>query len=184
LWTGWTQQAWQDTGWVNFRRQQYSKLGPTGRQEIMQIWDSTLQAWENGFRALAQYDSSFNLVAEAGIQAWDGNISDWGNTQETRACEHFYSPASATSLVPDLPQLNCNLSNPYRAYEPFYCESLQPGQNYDLRLLDMQGRTVYQQLIPGGAPFSIDRTLPAGVYNLSIFEDQQLQFVRKIIIQN
>ena len=183
VWLGWAQETYQDTGWVNHIRQFYKKSGAI-RQDLMQDWDTMAGAWNDRFRMLTQYDSNGNLIQEAGIQSWDGNNSTWGNTEKSRRCLHSWSPINATSLDPQLPELSCTLANPYRVYEPISCESMEQGKQYDVRLMDMQGRTVYQKSVPGGDVFSVDRTLPTGIYHLSIYENQQMRFLRKIVINH
>ena len=182
IWTGWSQQVWQDSGWVNSIRQTYSSSNQL-RQDIMQTWDSLANGWTNGFRVLAQYDGNFNLVREGGIQSWDPATTDWINTADTRQCVYTLRPVNATAIHAPLRQLDCTMMNPYRVYEPIHCESLQSGKRYELRLTDMQGRTVYQTSVPGGQKLSIDRSLPTGVYSLRISEDHQTHFLRKIIIK-
>ncbi|MEM7371344.1 MAG: T9SS type A sorting domain-containing protein [Bacteroidota bacterium] len=181
LWLGWTQEIFKDSAWVNDIRQFYQKDG-SNRNDLMQEWDTVAGEWNDRFRSVTRFDSDKNLIIEAGIQAWDEQAVTWGNLEKSRMCEHFWSPISATALGPQLPDLHCTLTNPYRVYEPIYCESLQAGKQYDVRLMDMQGRTVYERNISGGEIFSVDRSLPIGVYQLGIYDKQQIRFVRKIVI--
>ena len=181
VWTRWDQEVYENSAWVNSLRQGYEKQGPL-RQDVMQSWDTTGGAWENRFRVITKFDSVRNLEQEAGIQKWDDGSTSWVNTDKSRACQHFWSKIESTSIDPELTELNCTLANPYRVYEPIHCETLHPGQNYDVRLMDMQGRTVYQKAVSGGEIFAIDRNLPTGIYNLSIYENRQIRFLRKIVI--
>lgn len=181
LWLGWTQETFVDTGWVNDIRQFYQKNG-ADRNDLMQEWDTVAGEWNDRFRSLTRFDSDKNLIIEAGVQEWNEQAAAWGNLDKSRKCEHFWSQASATAVEPQLPDLNCTLTNPYRVYEPIYCESLQAGKQYDVRLMDMQGRTVYQSNISGGETISVERTLPAGIYNLGIYDNKQIRFIRKIVI--
>lgn len=181
LWKNWKQEVYADTSWVNNIRQAYFKTGSV-REDVMQKWDTVSGTWNHRFRVLTRFDSVSNLEQEAGIQAWNDGIAAWRNTDKSRLCTHSWSQVSATGIEPQLPDLNCTLTNPYRVYEPIRCDELLPGKTYDVRLMDMQGRTVYRKAVPGGDIFSVDHTLPTGVYHLSIFENQQLRFLRKIMI--
>jgi hypothetical protein len=66
LWTSWRQQVYQDTGWVNTERQYFKKTGNL-REDIKQNWDTTTNAWNNDSRMVANFDSLYNLVREAGV---------------------------------------------------------------------------------------------------------------------
>lgn len=181
IWNGWNQQLWDGTDWENYARQQHN-LADSIREDRLEFWDASAGSWNNDARAIAQYDNGL-LQMQASIQSWDMAGSDWTNTANTRQCTHAWSQRTSTSISSTRPQLDCTMTNPYRVYEPIHCESLQSGKHYDLRLIDMQGRTVYQQSVQGGQQFSIDRSLPTGVYSLSIAEDRQMRFLRKIIVQ-
>ena len=182
IWTGWALQNWKDSSWINHIRQRYFPANAI-RQDIMQRWDTTAMDWVNGFRSLTRFDSDNNLIREAGIQRWNIGATEWENTANSYECTHFWSPSPATGIRDQLPDLSCLLTNPYRVYTPIQCESLLPGKQYEVRVTDMQGRTVHQQIVPGGHTFSINRRLPVGIYHLSIFENQQLAHIQKLMIR-
>ncbi|MEM6801063.1 MAG: T9SS type A sorting domain-containing protein [Bacteroidota bacterium] len=181
IWIGWKRQDWTGTAYEDSYRQQY-QTNSSGRLDIRQIWDVASNSWIPEARTLARYDSNFNLREEIGVQVWDGN--DWVNGEISRRCLHFWSEESATSVRPKLPQISCELSNPYRSYTPIRCDALQAGKPYQVRLSDMQGRLLLDQSMQGGNSISIDKKLPQGVYNLNIYQNQQIRFSKKLLIRD
>ncbi|MEL7532040.1 MAG: T9SS type A sorting domain-containing protein [Bacteroidota bacterium] len=182
IWTGWAKETWQNGAWVFSGRQMFQN-GPQARQDIMETYDSGSMSWNQAFRAVAAYDSDQNLVQEVNKQSWDMSSSDWVNQNETRQCEHFWSERSTTAIADDLPMMSCQITNPYRAYAPMQCEGMENGKQYDLQLIDLQGRTVYQKVISGGNSFQIDRSLSTGLYQVQITEGTQVRYTQKLIIQ-
>ncbi|MEM6347310.1 MAG: T9SS type A sorting domain-containing protein [Bacteroidota bacterium] len=182
IWTGWAKETWQNGAWVFTGRQMFQN-GPQARQDINETYDSGSMSWTQAFRAVAAYDSDQNLVQEMSKQAWDMSGSAWVNQNETRQCEHFWSERSTTSIEDEFSMMSCQITNPYRAYAPMQCDGMEAGKQYDLQLIDLQGRTVYQKVISGGNSFEIDRSLSTGLYQVRITEGNQLRYTQKLIIQ-
>ena len=180
IWTGWKRQDWMGSAYEDSYRQRF-QTDNNNRLDIRQIWDASSNSWISEARTLARYDSDFNLTEEVGIQVWDG--TGWVNGETSRRCLHFWSEESLTSIRPQLPQMSCELSNPYRSYSPIRCDAMQTGKSYNVRLSDMQGRLVLDQSISGANSFSIDKKIPQGIYNLNIYQNQQILFSKKLLIR-
>ncbi|MEL6805770.1 MAG: T9SS type A sorting domain-containing protein, partial [Bacteroidota bacterium] len=140
-------------------------------------------SWSQTFRAAAAYDANQNPVRQMSKQAYDAGSVSWLNQNDTRECEHFWSQRSATRLENELPMMSCLLPNPYRAYAPMQCEGMEAGKRYQLQLIDLLGRTVYQKRIEGGTQFEIDRSLSTGLYQVQITEGAQVRYTQKLLIQ-
>lgn len=180
IWISWNRQDWVNNAWVDSYRQGFENDGGN-RLDVRQSWDANSSAWVKELRTLARYDANFNLIEEAGEQIWNG--SAWENSTNSKRCQHFWSEETATSIRPKLPQFSCNMSNPYRAYSPISCDALEAGKNYAVKLSDMQGRMLVDKNIPGGSNFSINKKLPAGIYTLNIYENQEIRYARKVLIR-
>lgn len=183
FWTGWTKQAFDGSEWQNDSRQEAVNNGSV-REEVMKTWNNGTQVWEDQSRMTLELDQNNYVVAETGNQDWNQASSAWENNAGTKQCRYFWKTDQVNSLTPAFPQMNCHLENPYRAYSPIDCDAMMPGKDYTIRLVDIQGRTVYQQVLDGGRQISVDRTVPQGVYTLTISEDNRLQYSRKILFNN
>lgn len=183
FWTAWTKQTFDGAMWENDARQESVNNGAT-REEVMKIWNNGTQSWEDQARMTIDLDQDNYIVSETGNQTWDQSSNGWTNSNETKQCRYFWTTDQVNSLTPEFPQMNCHLENPYRAYSPIDCEAMTPGKEYTIRLIDIQGRTIYQQMIEGGRQVSVDRTVPQGAYVLTISEDNRLQYSRKVLFNN
>lgn len=183
FWTAWTKQTFDGAVWENEARQEAVNNGTT-RDEVMKTWNAGTQSWEDEVRMTVELNQNTYIVRETGNQIWDQASNDWINSNQTRQCRYFWTTDQVNSLTPTFPQMNCHLENPYRAYSPIDCEAMTPGREYTIRLIDIQGRTVYQQMVEGGRQISVDRTVPQGVYVLTISEDNRLQYSRKVLFNN
>lgn len=182
IWTGWIQETFDGANWNNSGRQQ-AIPGSGSREEVFQIWDSTSQAWTNASKMSIVLDQNRYISEETGLQSWDAAANEWINQAAAYRCKHFWSTSGVNSLDPSAGQFACHMANPYRAYQPISCDELNPGEPYTLRLMDMQGRTAYQQQVSGGQEISVKRSLPQGIYTLTISEDDRLRYSRKLILQ-
>lgn len=182
IWTGWIQETFDGTSWNNSGRQQ-AIPGAGNREEILQLWDSTGQAWVNASKMSIELDQNRYISEETGLQSWDAAANEWINQASAYQCKHFWSTSGINSLDPAANQFACHMANPYRAYQPISCDDLNPGETYTLRLVNMQGRTAYQQQVSGGQEISVKRSLPQGIYTLTISEDDRLRYSRKLILQ-
>lgn len=179
-WIGWTRQIFDGSLWQN-DAQQEAINGGTSREEIMSVWDANTQSWENQYRMSVSLDQNDYLTSEIGNQAWDAGTSAWVNSNETKQCRYFWKADEVSAIDPAFSQMNCHLENPYRIYSPIACDAMNPGKAYTIRLIDLQGRTAYQQVVEGGRQISVDRRVPQGVYTLTISEDNRLRYSRKIL---
>lgn len=183
FWIAWTKQTFDGSLWQNDSRQEAVNNGSI-REEVMKTWNNGSQAWEDQYRMTVGLDQNNYITSETGNQDWNQASSAWENNADTKQCRYFWKTDQVNSLTPAFPQMNCHLENPYRAYSPIECDAMTPGKDYTIRLIDVQGRTAYQQVMDGGRQVSVDRTVPQGIYTLTISEDNRLQYSRKILFNN
>lgn len=182
IWIGWSKKIWEAGEWVNDIRQRYQKVGDF-RVDRVQTWDAGSNDWVNAYRNLTKFDENGNLVQEIGTQMWDAASGEWVLLEETRQCTHEFSAFRTTNIDrPVRPSLDCSISNPYRLHTPIQCHSLEGGKTYEVNMIDMQGRSVYQTQIQGHQGFSVNRPLTRGLYNLQIFHKGRLQHTQKLIV--
>ncbi len=186
IWTEWLRQTWAvpEQEWENNRRRRFSLNTAEGIQtDITQEWNPSPPGWNNASLNLAAFDRFGHLVREAGTQTWDPATASWKNRPDTRQCFHYWSEQATTSITTAIPQVDCYYPNPYNAGRSIECPALDTGKRFQLRLTDMSGRIVYDQTIVGGQVLSIDRSLPFGLYSLTIAERGAIHYSGKIIIQ-
>lgn len=201
-------QAWNATSqsWIPLKREAYTyTLSRTYEQILEENWDggwqpqtrrlfaqqqgqreTIRQSWENGewvnqTRTYTRTNADDLLVEEVRGEAWSG--SSWLNSEDTERYTYFWSEAVSTNLSSSLPSADCQLINPYRILTPIRCQGLEGGKTYQLELLDLQGRTVFQQAVRGGESFSIPRAVATGIYMLRLHDRARVVHMQKVQVE-
>lgn len=202
--------VWEsDSGqWSNNKLEFYT-YNEEGKEIILvkQIWNGDLSQWQNDYKTETSYHADGKQAISEEYRWIDGawtkhdkeeysynmyeereriiySDGDLGNDQwiKDRRVDFFWSePVLANDA--HLPLLNCDFPNPISLNQPYLCEFFEAGKNYKLRLYDLQGRLKQQSQFPGHESFSLSSHLSPGLYILTFFDEFQLVFRQKIIIE-
>lgn len=148
--------------------------------------------WRNGDWIMT-VDQKFlyneeGLQTQAFFQQW--NDQD-GELLYNRRFDRFwsYKTAEASELAEDNATLRtgsssqCSLPNPYIIGSSIYCTELEADQSYQLRVYDMSGKQLSQQLFRGSDPVSVNDDLSAGLYIFKITSPLRVVATHKVVIQ-
>jgi hypothetical protein len=162
-------QTWLVT-WVDVSRILFNSKG-----QLTETWYKFLTF---GYRVLYEYDQSGNKTVVT-TQNWNVRINNWQNTLKD---VYYYSPFTDIKN-PNPEAMACEFRNPYLPGTLIHCTMLKSGEIYKLALYNMAGSCVTRQQINGSEPFSMDKSLPEGLYLLTIDSQQQRVYAKKLIIQ-
>lgn len=182
-WQEWKQQVWVDGAWQFSSRHIFNDNGDL-REERFQVYDVANSSWENFARLQTQFDEREVLRQETGPQLWTEN--GWLNTADSKKCTHFVNEAQTTTAIrPKLPGLDCLMANPYSAGNRIHCTAMEPGNRYQVNLMDLNGRTLIAKEVNGGQDFSLETArMSTGIYYLHILENGKPRFSQKLLINN
>lgn len=172
-----TTQLWNLTNndWLNQNRilQNFSPTGQvTLRTEL--LWNGT--QWVNFFKTNNVYDLNGNLTRFE-VSQWQ--INEW---KLLNSCDFYvrfhHEILSANEVVPFF----CQVPNPLWPGIALHCENLPTGQTLRLSIFDLTGRLVHAENIENQHFIKINKSLPHGMFVLTITGENGLFFTQKIVI--
>ena len=180
LMTEYVQQYWiNNTAWADAFRTfiSYNDVGKTV-EYWYKYYNTNTGVVSFGWRNQSEYNENNQLLI-ATAQNWNSETADWQNSQKS---VYYYSPLNGIDL-PNSEISGCEFQNPYITGAPISCLVFKASESYMLSVYDMTGNLVIHQQISGNKPFSIDKSLPEGLYMLIINSQTELVYAKKIIIQ-
>lgn len=132
--------------------------------------------WQLIYQTDYQYDADGDLITEI-LQYVSG-----GNYFNSDKITYTYAfPVSNNNEIVEV--VDCKFQNPYRMGGTLSCMGLTENKDYHVVLHDILGREVSRQRITGNQLFSIQENITTGMYILTIQDDEQLLFTKKMIVK-
>ncbi|MEM7375447.1 MAG: T9SS type A sorting domain-containing protein [Bacteroidota bacterium] len=196
------------TQWIHTNRETYM-YNTDGKESsyLKQWWDDTVGEWENDSRTFHTYhlngkwemretnrwrdsmwtdrrkmEIDFNAYDEREqFRAFDYQSSSAQWIMEEKK-DYFWSETIMSNSA-TVHEFRCEFPNPIRVDQAYHCSSLEAGKPYELQLYDLNGRLVQAARLLGHEPFQLSGDFSPGLYMLTILDDQQLVYRRKVIIE-
>ena len=133
-------------------------------------------SWHPRYKATYNYDADGDLLTEIIQYESGGNYIN----SDKRVYTYAFPVSTDNELVE---AVDCKFQNPYLSGSTLSCIGLTENKDYRVILHDVLGRQVVRQRITGNQPFSIQESIPMGMYILTIQDEEQLLFTEKIIVK-
>lgn len=147
-------------------------------------WLDTDPVWKSASRFYYELDS-VGRMTRYGLDEWSVSQGVW---KHISYCDVYggFLPPNTTNVEEELSSsaIICRFPNPYSIGAPISCDQLTAGKQYTLRLWDMQGRMVQQDIFTGEQVPFLASDISPGLYLLSIQDQGRILQQQKILIRD
>lgn len=173
---------WDDlhVEWKNHSRS-INSYNPDGEniESESQTWEDDSSEWQNKSLSNFEYDEYGERILYL-YKKWISADQEWENSSKFRYIfKELFSIDEQTSLDPEF----CEIPNPIISGQVLNCPKMAIGEQYLIRLYDIQGRMVESKQIMGGNGFSFDVAQLKGIYFIAIWNSQKALYFRKVIVR-
>lgn len=136
--------------------------------------------WNTDERIVYEFDAPGRLKLEA-KDIWNSQSQSWGRV--------YFWEIYGESFKEEIPNYTsslfeiCPLPNPASTDAPFICAKLSANELYQLRVLDLQGRLIFEKEFAGDERVFWEKGLNAGLYLLGIGPKDKALHYQKFLLR-